>query len=1141
MATLRGVRLDLGGMLLILLSAIAGCEAARQAPSAARHGSESRAVPSGATLPRPEVIGPVCDDDTFVRVRNGVVNATLEVVLSTDDTIGVVVMEADRETRVDVGGRLAAGMNVSAVQFLADGTASEESDSVNVCCCSKACFEGYQSNVPIGGDTGWRPAVCPSTTKPLFASAQPHEIMEFEIEADWDVINDPNLTDAPSDKEKSISQGTLRYTDLATNQTVSLPVVVTGRGHSRFQFCEYKPLRVDFGGKQRGNIFEGHKKIKLVTHCGNHPIDSWVLGGTTKVQRRRLLSEYYFYRLLQTQNSAGLSVRLGRMTYKNPDGTDRLTELVFWREPEKDACKRCGWDDEADDAELGMLVPDEESVFQASMYNEFVYNKDYDAVSGHNTVVCKDAAAGFYIPYDWDLTGVVRPEYWKNVDANNNPITYQQNAAEYATFLATPGGLLRTKTHAWHIIRHDEEMRAILEGAILDEPGKAQMLGWYDLYMRILKCFAGMSPGPGYTRSKFRLQESALAVGGVGLLPSEEGGLDVDDPDIIEPATLPDLQFSVQLSPGSEVSPRLRTLLAETSPRRTSSVTGELILSGQIDEVIPIAEELDSVTQVEIARPKSIHPAPSFVIDPATRRPFNRDARLSHNVHEFEDTFHDGQGATVRAAIFDAGKVWATHEEFKRDRVTIVDKWAAFNPHATHVAGTMSARGDPKVQARGMAPRLLLRSFYFGRKRDLDKNTSDPDADDDDLDRLAKGAKDLQITNHSYGPRIGWDSDQDQSGNRVWIWWGGTVGKEDARFGKYTIDASRIDAILHDNPQLLSVVAAGNDRTDAPPFQPIEHYVPTYDQITRKLKWTRSTKVREVDGYDNGGLDTVSGLCLSKNALCVGAMNDVFENGQPIPGAHLQTTSFSAWGPTDDGRIKPDLVANGDRLISPIPPPANAINVNRAYRRLSGTSMASPTAAGIAALLAEFFQVKTGTLPMSAELKAILIHTATDAGEQGPDPKFGWGSINAFRAGEVIASQQGLLGRQKVSPENSWSLRATAQAGRSGQPVRVTVAWLDPPAGANQGGLDDDTRTLVNDLDLVLESPSGETLYPYRLDPSNPPGKSVTDGPNRVDNVEVVDAPWASGIWTIRVSAASLGSGSEQEFAVVADGLVPVP
>lgn len=329
----------------------------------------------------------------------------------------------------------------------------------------------------------YAPVACPPVTAPLFANAGPNDVFQFELQADFDVINDPAIDQAHMDQAQS--PGTLRYTDPATG-LVEIPITLEARGKSRYDHCAFRPLKIVFAAHQTGNIFEGaSRKIKVVTHCGNHPTDPWILGGTPEEQRRRLLAEYYFYQTLETLGSTALSTRLARITYRNDDGSEIVTEYAFLLENDGYACKRCGYVDEAEDYETLTAAPT--SVFQGTLYNKFVYNNDYSIAAGHNAVRCKDASNnGYYIPYDWNLTGVIRPEYFKN-----NNIHYTDNVQAFWDWLNAQTPDVRTKEQARHIYEHDKEMQRVIANSLLDEAGKNLMKGWYNLYICAVKCFLG--------------------------------------------------------------------------------------------------------------------------------------------------------------------------------------------------------------------------------------------------------------------------------------------------------------------------------------------------------------------------------------------------------------------------------------------------------------------------------------------------------------------------------------------------------------------------------------------------------------------------------------------------------------------------
>jgi hypothetical protein len=576
---------------------------------------------------------------------------------------------------------------------------------------------------------------------------------------------------------------------------------------------------------------------------------------------------------------------------------------------------------------------------------------------------------------------------------------------------------------------------------------------------------------------------------------------------------LPPIRVKALIRPGGKLSDK-GTALLRGPARGVRNFATQGILRDARTETIREAIGEDAVRAIEFERPKQNRPLPRLAGDPNLRIPFNLDARRSHAVPEFEATFHNGKGAQTLAAVFDGGTIRPTHVEFATNRITVKAPNAAEDRHSTHVGGTMAARGQ-KPQALGMAPALKLLSYDWT----------------DDLATLETIADQIQVSNHSYGPICGWTwNDQFQ----VWLWTGDTSlsGLEDAGFGKYSSDDEVLDGILANHPTLLTVCAAGNDRNDGPEQQPVFHYVRGAN-AAGEFEWQLSSDVRNLDGFDNGGFDTVAGLGVSKNALCVGALHDLFSEGEPIPGATIQTTPFSSWGPTDDGRVKPDLVANGESLLSPTVAPPGAVKPDEAYMEMSGTSMASPTAAGIACVVGEFFKVKFGRLPDSSELKAILIHSAVDAGPAGPDPMFGWGMINAFRAGELIAGQSGtILPRMEVENGKSSILKLDV----TGAPVRATVVWIDPPGVANTGGLDDPTPVLQNNLDVVLRGPDGQIFFPYRLAHQGANWLAMKDGPNTVDNVEMVDATGSAGAWELEIKGTELRVGTKQSFAVVISG-----
>ncbi len=251
---------------------------------------------------------------------------------------------------------------------------------------------------------------------------------------------------------------------------------------------------------------------------------------------------------------------------------------------------------------------------------------------------------------------------------------------------------------------------------------------------------------------------------------------------------------------------------------------------------------------------------------------------------------------------------------------------------------------------------------------------------------------------------------------------------------------------------------------------------------------------------NNYGFDSLSTDSTGKNILIICATDD---DGD--------LASFSSRGPTDDGRIKPDFCANGVNLNSTLP--------GGGYGNLSGTSMATPSVTGMVTLLAQLYQRENHHRWAPDLLSAIMIHNVTDVFHVGPDYRFGWGNADAKAAADFILADAADPGRRLIrgAARDGETVEYPMDVPAGAPSLKVTLTWLDAfAAGTAQ-------RRLINDLDLELLAPNGETEYPWTLDPANPFADAARDRPNDVDTVEqvVVDAPQA-GVWTVRVRGTSV-------------------
>jgi hypothetical protein len=477
----------------------------------------------------------------------------------------------------------------------------------------------------------------------------------------------------------------------------------------------------------------------------------------------------------------------------------------------------------------------------------------------------------------------------------------------------------------------------------------------------------------------------------------------------------------------------------------------------------------------------------------------------------------DGKGVTV--GIWDEGGPLTTHQEFS-GRATILDE-AGVAAHSTHVAGTVGAAGV-RAGAKGMAPAARIDGYSWNN---------------DLAEMLSRGmsapgeTNTIQLSNHSYGPIAGWYV----NGIGRWQWYGTWGNSESETFGLYSGEARLWDEVCHTAPYVLPFKSAGNDRGEGTPTAGSSFFY--YNGTDWVSKGYEPGVDPPSDNWDNGGHDTIPGFACAKNIMTVGSVEDAVNNGERLLAA-AAISSFSSWGPTDDGRIKPDIVANGRSLYS------TYSAGTASYDTLTGTSMSAPNAAGSAALLVQYWdRLFPGDPLASSALKALILHSADDLGRPGPDYAFGWGLMNARTAADRIKAIRDFPSAQLLRREHLETNevhRFTVRAAVIGS-IKATLCWTDPAANALTG-LDDPSPRLVNDLDLRIVSPSGVTNYPFILDPLSPTNPAAS-GDNHLDNVEQVVTPGAghTGLYSIVISAKDGLLPGGQTYALVLDGIRSAP
>ncbi len=298
---------------------------------------------------------------------------------------------------------------------------------------------------------------------------------------------------------------------------------------------------------------------------------------------------------------------------------------------------------------------------------------------------------------------------------------------------------------------------------------------------------------------------------------------------------------------------------------------------------------------------------------------------------------------------------------------------------------------------------------------------------------------------------------------------------------EYTSDSQFGDELIYDNPQLEFIFSAGNNNSSDCGYG-------AGDQ------WGNIT-----GGYKSG-----------KNVIACANVN-----------ANDLIAGSSSRGPASDGRVKPDIAANGTDQMS--------TDENNTYQVGGGTSAASPGVAGISAQLCQAYkEMNSGQEINTALLKATLLNTASELGNPGPDYIFGWGRVNAMRAYDLLAGNNFIF--DSVSQGQAKTFNLTIPANTS--LAKVMVYWHDYEGNPSA------SKALVNDLNISMTDLSSTNYLPLILDPTPDEitlNNFAVQGVDTLNNAEQIqiENP-AAGTYSLTVDGFEVPQGV-QKFYVVWD------
>lgn len=519
-------------------------------------------------------------------------------------------------------------------------------------------------------------------------------------------------------------------------------------------------------------------------------------------------------------------------------------------------------------------------------------------------------------------------------------------------------------------------------------------------------------------------------------------------------------------------------------------VTNSITISTEKEKILVLANE-DAIRWIEPGPP------------PARGESYRIRAHVQSSAVQSQLGL-SGDGVTV--GVFEDSHAYRNHQDFS-GRVSKGDSDATnYGWHATNVAGVIGGDGSVIYNYRGMAPEVDIYSY------DYSAGATTAEEHDNYIGDLQTA-----ITTHNI-----------DIANNSW----GSQGCDEFGYGDYVGLSPTLDGVVRGEfgKPITVVFSAGNER-----------YGYGWDAVLAKPSDQHCILETEPP-YLNYG--TMNHPKSAKNTIVVGAVDS----------GNNAMTIYSNWGPTDDGRIKPEIVASGhhygvDRSGVTEAPDASQMYLAPFYPSWSAdygyfglTSCAAAATSGSIALLLEDFRNHDPVLdnPLPSTVKALLIHSAFDLSDStswynpGPDYASGYGLLQIYDAIHLKRSGSALQSRVGHGEEKIYFI--TVPAGASS--VKVTLVWDDVP------GVENADPTLVNDLNLDVVDDQGVHHHPWVLDPDNPSAAAqrqvgnIESGVDHINNVEQVvvdlDRTDSATVWRAVVRGYNVPEGP-QRFSLVAN------
>jgi len=259
-----------------------------------------------------------------------------------------------------------------------------------------------------------------------------------------------------------------------------ITVNIRTRGHSRRMSttCTFAPIRIEFPQKTTGTVFEGHKSLKLGTHCRD-----------VDLYEQYVYREYLAYKIFNRITARSFRARLASATYVDVSSSKPIASRAgLFIEDDDDVAHRLG----GENTELqGMTFShvDPESMTLIGLFEYMIGNTDMSLLKLHNIILVRASTGIVYpVPYDFDYSGVVNARYAVPAKALNLATVRERlyrgpclTQTDLAPFLARLGGMRENIMSLYDSVPdlesgYRKDARGYLDGffKIIDKPGDAK-------------------------------------------------------------------------------------------------------------------------------------------------------------------------------------------------------------------------------------------------------------------------------------------------------------------------------------------------------------------------------------------------------------------------------------------------------------------------------------------------------------------------------------------------------------------------------------------------------------------------------------------------------------------------------------------